>query len=71
MDEETRMCGHCGLCILFFVFCFSFFCFCFCFFIFCFLLLFFVQSIILEVKDKVGKIEEDFDTPAAGDFGRM
>lgn len=54
------MCGHCGLCILFLFF-----------FIFCFLLLLSEQLIILEVKDKVGKIEEDFDTPAAGGFGRM
>ena len=40
-------------------------------FVFDFLLLLSEQSIILEVKDKVGKIEEDFDTSAAGDFGRM
>ena len=51
--------------------CASFFYFRFLFLFFHFLLLLSEQSIILEVKDKVGKIEEDFDTSAVGDFGRM
>ena len=49
--------------------CASFFC--FCFFIFCFFVAIVETVDYLIDKGNGEKIEEDFDTPATADFGRM